>query len=103
MPLAPPSWPRWRRASLTSLPSGSARPIRGMTRCSRSKALGVVLAAVHADRLADAAGIRLRQLAGLDWTGFPRSEAPVWYDQVAATLRAHGISLNHQPAPGEGP
>jgi hypothetical protein len=35
----------------------------------------------------------------LDWTGFPRSEAPVWYDQVAATLRAHGISVDpHHPA-----
>jgi molybdate transport repressor ModE-like protein len=67
------------------------------------QALGVVLAAAHADELADPAGIRLHRLAGLDWTGFPRSEAPAWYDQVAATLRAHGISLDRQHRPGDGP
>jgi molybdate transport repressor ModE-like protein len=66
------------------------------------EALGVVLATVQADKLADPPGIRLHRLAGLDWTGFSRSEAPIWYDQVAATLRVHGISLDHQPAPGEG-
>ena len=66
------------------------------------ESLGVVLATVQADKLADPSGIRLHRLAGLDWTGFPRSEAPIWYDQVTATLRAHGISLDHQPAPGEG-
>ncbi len=65
------------------------------------EALGVVLTATHADELADPAGIRLHRLAGLDWAGFPRSEAPVWYDQVAATLRAHGISVDpHHPADG---
>jgi molybdate transport repressor ModE-like protein len=64
--------------------------------------LGVILASVQADNLADPSGIRLHQLAGMDWTGFPRSEAPSWYDQVAATLRAHGISLDHQSAPREG-
>ena len=63
------------------------------------EALGVVLAAARADKLADPEGIRLHRLAGLDWTGFPRSEAPVWYDQVTATLRAHGISVDpHHPA-----
>jgi molybdate transport repressor ModE-like protein len=64
--------------------------------------LGVVLAAAQADKLADAGGIRLHRLASLDWAGFPRAEAPAWYDQVTATLRAHGISLDHQPATGEG-
>lgn len=67
------------------------------------EALGVILAATRADELADPAGIRLHHLAGLDWVGFPRSDAPLWYDQVTATLRAHGISLDHQPAPGEYP
>ena len=67
------------------------------------EALGVVLAAAHADKLADPAGIRLHRLAGLDWAGFPRSEAPVWYDQVTATLRAHGIALDRQRPPGDGP
>jgi len=64
------------------------------------ESLGVVLTVSHADELAEPTGIRLHRLAGLDWTGFPRSEAPVWYDQVAATLRAHGISVDpHHPAP----
>jgi molybdate transport repressor ModE-like protein len=57
------------------------------------ESLGVVLTVTRADELADPTGIRLHRLAGLDWAGFPRSEAPVWYDQVAATLRAHGVSV----------
>lgn len=65
------------------------------------ESLGVVLAAAQADQLADPGGIRLHRLASLDWAGFPRSEAPAWYDQVAATLRAHGISLDYPPAPAE--
>ena len=66
------------------------------------EALGVVLAAAPADQLADPAGIRLHRLAGLDWAGFPRAEAPAWYDQVTGTLRAHGISLDRQHPPGDG-
>ena len=66
------------------------------------EAIGVILATARAEELADPAGVRLHRLAGLEWVGFPRSEAPVWYDQVAATLRAHGISLDHQSA-GEHP
>jgi molybdate transport repressor ModE-like protein len=66
------------------------------------EALGVVLAAVRAGELASPAGVRLHQLAGLDWVGFPRAEAPLWYDQLTATLRGHGIALDHQP-PGEHP
>ncbi len=67
------------------------------------EALGVILATTHADELADPTGIRLHRLAGLDWVGFPRSDAPLWYDQVTATLRAHGISLDRRPPPGEHP
>jgi molybdate transport repressor ModE-like protein len=67
------------------------------------EALGVILAAERADELAGPAGLRLHQLAGLDWVGFPRSDAPLWYDQVTATLRAHGIALDHQPPAGEHP
>jgi molybdate transport repressor ModE-like protein len=66
------------------------------------EALGVVLSATHADELADPAGIRLHRLAGLDWAGFSRSEAPIWYDQVTATLRAHGIPLDRPPWSGDG-
>ena len=66
------------------------------------EALGVVLATVRAAELADPAGIRLHRLAGLEWIAFPRSEAPLWYDQVTATLRAHGIALHDRAGPGEG-
>jgi DNA-binding transcriptional LysR family regulator len=65
--------------------------------------LGVVLASARADALAGPTGIRLHQLADLGWVGFPREEAPLWYDQVSTTLRAHGISLDGQPPPGEHP
>ena len=61
------------------------------------EALGVVLAADAAAELAGPAGLRLQQLAGLDWLGFPRAESPAWYDQVTATMRAHGITLDDQP------
>jgi DNA-binding transcriptional LysR family regulator len=66
------------------------------------EAIGVLLATARADELADPGGVRLHRLAGLEWVGFSRSESPIWYDQVTATLRAHGISLDHQPA-GEHP
>jgi DNA-binding transcriptional LysR family regulator len=63
--------------------------------------LGVVLAASRASELTGPDGVRLHQFADLDWVGFPRSEAPAWYDQVVATLRSHGITVSAQP-PGEG-
>lgn len=55
------------------------------------EALGVVLSAERAAELSGPAGVRLHQLAGLEWLAFPRSEAPCWHDQVTATLRSHGI------------
>ncbi|MGH3297374.1 MAG: LysR substrate-binding domain-containing protein [Trebonia sp.] len=64
--------------------------------------LGVVLAAATAQKLADQAGVQLQRLAGLNWLGFPRAEAPAWHDQVTATLRAHGISPDEPPAQAEG-
>jgi molybdate transport repressor ModE-like protein len=66
------------------------------------EAMGVILAAVRAAELADPAGLQLHQLAGLEWVAFPRSEAPLWYDQLTATLRAHGIAADGQSGPGEG-
>jgi DNA-binding transcriptional LysR family regulator len=39
--------------------------------------LGVVLAASRASELASPDGVRLHQLAGLDWVEFSRSEAPI--------------------------
>jgi len=65
--------------------------------------LGVILAADRAAERADPAGVRLERLADLDWIGFPRSETPVWYDQVAATLRAHGLAVPDQPPSGGHP
>jgi molybdate transport repressor ModE-like protein len=57
------------------------------------EALGVVLSAERAQELTGPTGVRLHQLAGLEWLAFPRSEAPCWHDQVTATLRSHGISV----------
>ena len=54
--------------------------------------LGVLLASELAARLADQHGIQLKALAGLDWISFPRSGSPAWYDELAATLRSHGIN-----------
>jgi LysR substrate binding domain len=67
--------------------------------------LGVLLAEELAARLAGPQGIRLDALAGLDWVGFPRSDSPAWYDELAAILRTHGIdagaadSGDHFPIP----
>jgi molybdate transport repressor ModE-like protein len=67
------------------------------------EALGVILATSHVDELAEPAGIPLHRLARLAWVGFPRSDAPIWHDQVTATLLGHGISLDREPVPGEHP
>ncbi len=67
------------------------------------EAMGVILAASRAGELAGPGGVRLHELAGLRWVGFPRSDTPTWHDQVTATLRGHGISVDHQPKPGEPP
>jgi DNA-binding transcriptional LysR family regulator len=64
--------------------------------------LGVLLADDVARRVAGPDGIQLESLAGLDWVGFPRSNSPAWYDELAAMLRTHGIdagSVDHYPNP----
>jgi DNA-binding transcriptional LysR family regulator len=61
------------------------------------EAIGVVLSDARAAGIAESGGIRLHKLAGLAWIGFPRSDSPAWYDQVAATMRAHGIDISDQP------
>ena len=53
--------------------------------------LGVLLAGELASRLVGPPGIELGALAGLEWISFPRSASPAWYDELAATLRSHGI------------
>ena len=53
--------------------------------------LGVVLAAGLAAEHCGPEGIPLNALAGLQWIPFPRASSPAWYDELAATLRSHGI------------
>jgi hypothetical protein len=53
--------------------------------------LGILLAGDLAVRLAGPDRIHLNDLAGLQWIGFLRSGSPAWYDELAATLRSHGI------------
>jgi DNA-binding transcriptional LysR family regulator len=62
------------------------------------EAVGVLVGAACATRIAEPGGLRLERLAGLAWIGFPRSDSPAWYDQVAATMRVHGIEISPQPA-----
>jgi DNA-binding transcriptional LysR family regulator len=62
------------------------------------EAIGVVLADACATAIAEPRGLQLQNLAGLHWIGFPRSESPAWNDQVAATMRAHGIEVTAQPS-----
>ena len=61
--------------------------------------LGVLIAAEEAKRLnLHGADLRLDNLAGLSWLGFPRSDSPAWYDHVVAVLRNHGITTNIEVA-----
>lgn len=62
------------------------------------EAIGVILATARAEEIGDPTGVHLHKLAGLHWTGFARSDAPAWHDQVSATLRCHGIAVDDQPA-----
>lgn len=63
--------------------------------------LGVILAAGRAAELAGPTGVRLHQLAGLDWVAFARSEAPSWHDQVTATLSSHGVARRGPGSEGD--
>ncbi len=65
------------------------------------EALGVLLATARAAEVASQESVRLEQLAGLDWVDFPRSDSPAWYDQVAAILRSHDITVPSQPPGGD--
>lgn len=53
--------------------------------------MGVLLPLRLVSRYAGPDGIHLESLAGLEWVGFPRADCPAWHDEVAATLRRHGI------------
>src|SRR6266567_3029432 len=54
--------------------------------------MGVVIAARHAARLAGPDVVPLDALAGLEWVGFPRHDAPGFHDDIAAVLRNHGLA-----------
>jgi DNA-binding transcriptional LysR family regulator len=56
--------------------------------------LGVLLSDTVAGEVAGPDGVRLDQLGGLTWIGFPRAESPSWYDQVVAVLRGHGVVVD---------
>jgi len=53
--------------------------------------VGVLLAADLAEKLGSP--VRLEDLAGLEWFAFPRAGSPAWYDELAATLRSHGLDV----------
>jgi DNA-binding transcriptional LysR family regulator len=55
--------------------------------------LGVLVSAMQADRLGPLDEVGLEALVGLDWHGFPRQGSPVWYDELTATLRSHGLHI----------
>ncbi|HZU45840.1 MAG TPA: LysR family transcriptional regulator [Mycobacterium sp.] len=62
--------------------------------------LGVLLESTLADRLVGPDGVRLDELAELEWVGFPRSSSPAWYDELTGILGSHGINIG--PPPPEG-
>jgi DNA-binding transcriptional LysR family regulator len=55
--------------------------------------LGVLLTTRQAERLGGLDGLSLEALAGLQWMGFPREDAPGYFDELSAVLRAHGIEV----------
>lgn len=65
--------------------------------------MGVILTAARSAELSEPAGVQLHRLAGLDWIAFARSDSPAWYDQVAATLRGHGVTVTDRPVDDERP
>lgn len=66
------------------------------------EAMGVLIADASASAITDPGGIQLHKLANLSWMGFARADSPAWYDQVAATMRAHGIEISAPPG-GDAP
>jgi DNA-binding transcriptional LysR family regulator len=71
------------------------------------ESMGVILSDARSSDLGEPAGVPLHRLTGLTWIGFARSDTPAWYDQVTATLRGHGITVdtpipaNDRPVPAE--
>jgi DNA-binding transcriptional LysR family regulator len=55
--------------------------------------LGILIAADVADEVVGPDGVRLDDLRGLKWIGFPRSGSPAWFDELTSILRSHGIDI----------
>ena len=55
--------------------------------------LGILVATDLADELVGPDGVRLDDLRGLKWIGFPRSGSPAWFDELTSILRSHGIDI----------
>ncbi len=53
--------------------------------------VGVLLATDLAEKLGSP--VRLEDLAGLEWFAFARAGSPAWYDELAAILRSHGLTV----------
>jgi DNA-binding transcriptional LysR family regulator len=62
--------------------------------------LGVLVSSKLAARLTGSDSLRLDQLAGLDWVGFPRSSSPAWYDELTGILGSHGVDIG-PPVPDD--
>jgi DNA-binding transcriptional LysR family regulator len=60
--------------------------------------LGALLGSELAARLVGPGGVRLDELAALQWVGFPRSDSAAWYDALTGILRSHGVDIG-SPAP----
>ena len=55
--------------------------------------LGILIASDLAGELIGPDGVRLDDLRGLKWIGFPRSGSPAWFDELTSILRSHGIDI----------
>jgi DNA-binding transcriptional LysR family regulator len=55
--------------------------------------LGILIASDLAGELIGPDGVRLDDLRGLNWIGFPRSGSPAWFDELTSILRSHGIDI----------
>jgi DNA-binding transcriptional LysR family regulator len=65
--------------------------------------IGVLLDTDRSQALAGSSGVPLDRLVGMSWLGFPRSDAPPWYDEVSAILRTHGLGDRGSGTDGDPP
>lgn len=60
--------------------------------------LGVLISSEVAAERAGEDGISLEALDGMQWIGFPRAQAPAWFDELTAIFRTHGIDVGRSSA-----